>query len=52
MIGSPLPLPKLLHHPSRLTLKFSVNGTSEKEVPSRRGDIEDGIWEANGDVKM
>lgn len=54
MIGSPLPLPKLLRHPSRLVLKLSVNGVDEhyEQVLSTRGDTEDGIWEADGDVRM
>lgn len=54
IIGSPLPLPKLLSHPSRLVLKFLVNGVDEhyEQVLSTRGDTEDGIWEIDGNVNM
>lgn len=52
MIGTPLPLPKWLRHPSRLMLKFSVDGVKRKELLSTCGDMEDGIWEVDGDVEM
>lgn len=47
----PIALHKLLRRPSRLALRFSVNGVSEKML-NTRGDTEDGIWEVDGEVKM
>lgn len=50
-IRSPPPLLKLLRHPSRLVLKFSLNGIDEQMLSTRRG-AENGIWKLDGDVKM